>query len=501
MIVCAIDIGTTATKGMLCDLSGQILAEESVEYPLTTTQDGRAEQDPERIVEAALHVVKTLCSGRAKGEVAALSLSAAMHSLILLDESGRPLTPSITWADRRSSRVALELRESEAGLAMYRRTGTPIHPMAWPAKLAYLRQSDAATFACARHFVGIKEFLLLRVTGELWCDQSIASATGLYELATAAWDEGAMAFAGVKPRQLPPLCTTTTRLVMSSDYCTRLGLNPGTPIVIGAGDGCLSNLGAGAIAHGLAALTVGTSAALRCVFPSPRTDPQMRTFCYVLTEDRFVCGGAVNGGGVALRWARDELARTEKRDALAHGADAYAELAALAASIAPGSDGLMFHPYLSGERAPLWNPDAVASFIGLTLAHRKEHMIRAVMEGVLMNLFAVLSAIESANEPIKRILAVGGFARSPFWCQMLADVFDRSIEFPRSHESSALGAARLAFYAFGAVSSLDEFTEKEGEAGVLRPDPKAAERYARMHPTFESVPHLLAPVYRALSDL
>jgi gluconokinase len=501
VIVCAIDIGTTSTKGMLCDLSGRILAEASAEYPLTSTKDGRAEQDPELIVEATLHVVKTLCSGRSQGEVAAISLSAAMHSLILLDESGRALTPSITWADRRASRVARELRESEAGRAMYRRTGTPIHPMAWPAKLAYLRRTDAATFARARHFVGIKEFLLLRVTGELCCDQSIASATGLYQLASGAWDEGAMAFAGVNTRQLPVLCATTTRLVMSADYCTRLGLNPGTPIVIGAGDGCLSNLGAGAIAHGQAALTVGTSAALRCVFPSPRTDRDMRTFCYVLTEDRFVCGGAVNGGGVALRWARDELARTEKREAMAHGADAYAELAALAASIAPGSEGLMFHPYLAGERAPLWNPDALASFIGLTLAHRKEHMIRAVMEGVLMNLFVVLSAIESANEPIQRILAVGGFARSPFWCQMLSDVFNRPIEFPRSHESSALGAARLAFYALGAVSSLDEFDQREGEAEVLRPDPIAAEQYAKMHPIYERVPHLLAPVYRALSDL
>ncbi len=501
LIVCAIDLGTTATKGMLVASDGRILAETSDAYALLSTSDGRAEQDPEAIVAAAFRVAARLCQTLAHGEVAAVSLSAAMHSLILLDEALRPLTPSITWADRRAAEVAFKLRRSAEGLAMYRRTGTPIHPMAWPAKLAFLRACEPDLFRKARHAVGIKEYLLLRLTGQLVSDQSIASATGLYQLARAGWDEGALAFAGIDSAWLPELRKTTDSICMNRESCARIGLAHATPVVIGAGDGPLSNLGAGAIAHGVAALTIGTSAALRTVFAEPKTDPDMRTFCYVLTADRFVCGGAVNGGGVALRWARDELARTEKSSAEAHGEDAYAALGALADSISPGSEGLMFHPYLSGERAPLWNPDARASFIGLTLSHRKEHMIRAVMEGVLMNLFLVLSAIEATHTEVSRILAVGGFARSRIWRQMLADVFGRPIEFPQSQESSALGAARLAFYALGAVDSLDEYAAKEGEAGLCEPDAHASACYRRMHPIFDLVPSILAPVYHALAEL
>ena len=255
----------------------------------------------------------------------------------------------------------------------------------------------------------------------------------------------------------------------------------------------------GALDSKVAAMTIGTSGALRTVLSRPQVDAQMRTFCYVLTENHFVTGGAVNGGGMALNWIGDILLphQGEKAaDALDHR---YAALFDAAKSVEPGCNGLMFHPYLSGERAPLWNTDASGSFIGLNMSHQRGHLVRAVMEGILLNLYLVLEALEDSGGKVERILAVGGYLRSALVRQMLADVFQRDIEFPEDVESSAIGAARLAALALGEVPEIEHYHRTSSTAESLKPEDRAATVYRELHALYGQVPDLLAPAYAQIA--
>ncbi len=366
-------------------------------------------------------------------------------------------------------------------------------------KLLWLQQAMPAVWGRARRFVGIKEYVLARLCGSYVVDHSIASATGLFNLRERDWDVGALALAGLEPSRLSALVPTTHRLSLDDAACGLLGLDARTPIVVGANDGVLSNLGVGAIARGAVALTIGTSGAMRTVVDAPQTDPDGRTFCYVLTDDRWVVGGPVNNGGIVLRWVRDEFAAAETETAKRLGIDPYDVLTHIAARVPAGAEGLLFHPFLAGERAPLWNPDLRGSFFGLAMHHRKEHMIRAVLEGVLMNLHTILPAVEALVGPTHVIKATGGFARSPMWRQMLADVFDREVVVPESIESSCFGAAMLGLYAVGELASLDDVAALIGSTHRHAPDPRAASAYARLAPIFESLPRQLTAQYEAIT--
>lgn len=505
-VMIGVDIGTTSTKAVVYGshgkLRGKVLGDHAVEYPLDTPVPGAAEQDPERIhqaVVAALHgaVIDAQVAGK---DVVCVAFSAAMHSLIAVDAHDAPLTPSYTWADNRAAPWAERVNAEHDGLGIYRRTGTPIHPMSPLIKLLWLRHEHPQIWKRARRFIGIKEYVLKRLCGEYVVDHSIASATGLFNLASLDWDAGALALAEIDPSRLSTLVPTTHRMkLMDAAQAHALGLVADTPIVVGANDGVLSNLGVGAIERGSVALTIGTSGAMRTVVDAPQTDPEGRTFCYALTDKHWVVGGPVNNGGIVLRWVRDEFAAAETETAKRLGLDPYDVLTHIAQRIRPGAAGLLFHPYLAGERAPLWNADLRGSFFGLAMHHRKEHMIRAVLEGVVMNLHTILPAVEALIGRTHVIKATGGFARSPMWRQMLADVFDREVIVPESIESSCFGAAMLGLYAIGTLKSLDEVAPLIGATYTHRPEPAAAVVYARLAPIFASLPRQLEAQYRAIA--
>ncbi|HEY9736538.1 MAG TPA: FGGY-family carbohydrate kinase, partial [Trichocoleus sp.] len=256
------------------------------------------------------------------------------------------------------------------------------------------------------------------------------------------------------------------------------------PVVVGASDGVLANLGVGAITPGVVAVTIGTSGALRAVIDRPATDPLERLFCYALTENHWCIGGPVNNGGIILRWVRDNLGETEVAEAERQGVDPYTLLTDLASTIAPGADGLIFHPYLAGERSPLWDADARGSFFGLTLHHTKAHLVRAVMEGILYNLYMVMQSLQDAVGTAKSIRASGGFVRSHLWRQMLADIFNAEVVIPDSYESSCLGAAFLGLYALGHLSSLEEAADRFDETYRHQPIAENVVRYCKVVPVF-----------------
>lgn len=498
-----VDIGTTSTKAVAFTLGGQVVSHHAIEYPLYRPTNGAAEQNPEEIYSAvreAIRIVLLGCPKEAR-EVLCVSFSAAMHSVIAINAAGQPLTRSITWSDNRAAAWAERIKREQGGHSIYLRTGTPIHPMSPLVKLAWLRDTQPDMFHSAARFVGIKEYVFFRLFGIWVVDYSIASATGLLNIHLLDWDDEALRVAGVRPDHLSDLVPTTHH-VHGLDFQTadELGLEPDTPFVVGANDGVLSNLGVNAIEPGEIAVTIGTSGAMRAVLEGPMTDPAGRTFCYALTERYWVVGGPVNNGGVIFRWVRDEFAAAECETAKRLGIDPYEVLTRIAERVSAGAEGLLFHPYLSGERAPLWNANLRGSFFGLAMHHRKEHMIRAVLEGVIFNLYSILPAVESLVGTCRSIKATGGFARSGLWRQMMADVFDREVVVPESFESSCLGAAVLGLYALGCVDSLEVVATMVGATHRHSPIPKNVALYQQLLPIFVALPVQLELQYRQISE-
>lgn len=498
-----IDIGTTSTKAVLFDESGKVMGNANEEYPLYTPSPSVAEQDPEEIFAAVIaavrHVMKE--SGTRPDQIRFASFSSAMHSVIPIDCSGQPLMRCLTWADNRSAEWSERLKNEMGGHDIYRRTGTPIHPMSPLTKLLWLKNDHPDIFEKAYKFVSIKEYVVHKMFGQYVIDYSIASCTGLMNLEQLDWDEEALKVAGITREHLSELVPTTHVLQgMSPKYADEMGLSPSTPFVIGASDGVLSNLGVGAIDPGVVAVTIGTSGAIRTVVDRPKTDPKGRIFCYALTDKHWVIGGPVNNGGVIFRWVRDEFAASEVETAKRLGISPYDVLTKIGERVRPGADGLIFHPYLAGERAPLWNPNARGSFFGLTLHHQKEHMIRAVLEGVIYNLYTVLLAMEEQIGRPRQIKATGGFARSPLWRQMMADIFDQEVIIPESFESSCLGAVVLGLYALGDIDSFDIVKEMVGGTYEHTPTPEHAAIYKLLLPIYIRISRKLEEEYEAIAE-
>jgi len=500
--VIGIDIGTTSTKALAYSPDGRVLARHAVDTPLLRPEAEAAEHDPQEIVDAVRACMRAVAGACAAAgcTVLGVSFSAAMHSVIALDAAGRPLTRCLTWADNRAAAAAARIVGSGSGTALARRTGTPLHPMSPLAKLAWLREAAPAVHGAAARFVGIKEFVLHALCGQWLVDHSIASATGLLDVARLDWDDEALALAGVRREQLSRLVPTRHVVQGLADgVAAGLGLPEQATLVVGANDGVLSNLGLDAIRPGEVALTIGTSGALRTVVDRPSTDAHGRTFCYVLAEGRWVVGGPVNNGGAVLQWARETFARPAADAASARGEDAYEALEAIAAAVPAGARGLLFHPYLAGERAPHWNAAMRASFFGLAPQHGVPEMLRAVHEGVLLGLRSVLPLVETLAGPAARLKAAGGFARSAPWRQMAADVFDRELVVPHDIESSCRGAAMLGLWALGHLPTLEAAGGLLGEAHVHRPDAADAATYARLGAIFDALPVRLGREYEAIA--
>lgn len=502
MYMIGVDIGTTSTKAVLFEENGKPVTKADEEYPLYTPTTSVAEQDPDQIFQAVVHTLKqvTARSGVRPEQVLFVSFSSAMHSVIAVDAEGKPLTRCITWADNRSAAWSARLKRDMNGHDIYLRTGTPIHPMSPLTKLMWLRHDNEELIQKAAKLISIKEYVLAKFFGEYVVDHSIASSTGMMNLEKLDWDEEALQIAGVSRERLSRLVPTTYALTgLNPVYAEEMGLASSTPFIVGASDGVLSNLGVNAIEPGVVAATIGTSGAVRTVIDRPSTDPKGRIFCYALTERHWVIGGPVNNGGMLFRWVRDEFAAAEVETAKRLGIEPYDLLTQIAEQVSPGAEGLLFHPYMTGERAPLWNPNSRGSFFGLTMHHRKEHMIRAVLEGVIFNLYTVLLAMEERIGRPTKIQATGGFARSPLWRQMMADIFDQEVVIPESFESSCLGAAVLGLYAIGKTDSLHIVSGMVGATHQHKPIKENAQIYHQLLPIFISLSRKLEDEYEAIA--
>jgi gluconokinase len=501
--VVGLDLGTTSVKAAAYDGAGVILDSAEREYPLDSPAPGRAEQDPDVLVAEAASALGEVASALARRgvDIAAVSLSSVMHSLLAVDASGTPLTPVVTYADNRAAAEAEELRR-DGGLEVYLRTGTPIHPMSPLLKLRWFQRHRRDVWDAAVRWISIKEHLLQRWTGSNVLDHSVASATGLFAAATLDWDPEALALAGVAAEQLGTLVPSTTVVDagFTPEWSARIGVPRDTRVVVGASDGVLANLGVGAIAPGIVACSVGTSGAVRAVVDRPTFDPEGRLFCYALTPDHWVVGGATNSAGMLLRWVRDQLFPGVAEEAREAGQDPYDALVDLGASVGPGAEGLVFLPYLTGERAPHWSSLPQGVLFGLQRSHGRAHVIRAALEGVMYQLNSVLRLLEASGVHVEEVRASGGFTVSTTWVQIMADVFDRPISLPLRSEGSAFGAALLGMHALGWLGSLDEVDQFVEVGAHHDPDPAAARVHDRLQGIFERLHDALVPEYRALAE-
>ncbi len=432
------DIGTTNVKSVAFDsVSGKILATHSEGYDMSHPHADWSEQDPEEIFRASCKTLQLVLQACEKyGALLGVSFSAAMHGVIALNGNGDKLTNLIIWADNRSSDIAKKLKASRVGKRIYNNNGTPIHAMTPVCKLLWLGENAPQIYQDTAKFVGIKEYIVYKLTGKYLVDYSIASATGMFNIRERVWDAYTLKKLGIKADKLS--AAVSPYHIEKLPGGNAAGLPENTPLIMGASDGCLANLGSGAVRKGSMAVTIGTSAAVRICSETAYTDPLMQTFCYILDEKIFIIGGPSNNGAVIFEWLMDTFFKDE----------AYEKVFQLATTIEPGSEGLLFYPYLLGERAPLWNSEVRGGFSGLDIRHTKAHFSRAVMEGILLNLITI-GQILLQMQNTDTIYASGGFAKSDAWVQMLSEIFGKKVVLNETVETGAAGAAMMGLKALG----------------------------------------------------
>lgn len=467
--ILGIDIGTGSTKAVALDLSYQPVGSCQQHYPTFSPLPGYSEQDPETIWMAFVECINEMVNKMgAAPEV--IGLSSAMHSIIAVDAAGAALAPMMTWADARSADIAEQMRATDAGMKIYGATGTPIHAMSPLSKLIWLRENQRKLFDAAYKFISIKEYIWYRLFNEYRIDHSIASCTGLFDLENLNWNTNAMQMAKIDPARLSrPVCTDYRRKGLSPLAAMLFGVQD-VAFVIGASDGCLANLGSHATEPGVAAITIGTSGAVRVASRKPASNPSM-TFSYILDEQTYICGGPVNNGGIVLQWLLKNVFGKETPNP-----EDYDNLFKLIKSIPAGSEGLIFLPYLNGERSPVWDASASGGFFGLKLQHGQGHLARAVLEGICYALNQVLVTLEQYTGHIHQINVSGGFVHSEVWMQLLADVTGKPLILMHTEDASAIGVAYLAAKATGLTN---EYPQPEPTEKAIMPDLQTHEIYRK----------------------
>jgi len=446
--ILSVDVGTSSVKVTIFNGEIELVREASKSYPLIQTQPGFVEQNPKRLLEAFHQAIQQVLSGLAN-RPNVIVLSTAMHSLVAIDEFNQPITHLVTWADQRAEGEAGQLRSSMQGDYLYQKTGTPVHAMSPLIKLAWFRKNELEIFRKAKLWADLKSLILFDLLGEWVIDESLASATGLYNLLTRDWDQEAMDWCGVTREQLPRLVKTTAILgCIRPGLAQDLGLGENLRIVAGASDGALANLGVGAVYPGSLAISIGTSGAVRGMVNKPKLDPHGRLFCYHVDESHYIVGGPINNGGILLSWLQGILLeRGETSGELVPESELIHNFYELmnqgVKKIAPGSDGLFCLPYLSGERAPFWREDLSGSFWGLKLSHSRNHLVRAVLEGICYQLNSVVKLLADLTGPVSEIRATGGFTKSEVWIKILTDVLGKPLGVLEHTQGSALGGAWL----------------------------------------------------------
>ena len=451
-----LDIGTTGVRCVAIDERGDLVADASEEYPLYTPQPGWSEQRPEDWWEASQRVIASVAA-RAGRDLSGIGLAGQMHGAVFLDQKDAVIRPALLWNDQRTEAQCQAITERVGPRRLTDITGNPALTGFQAPKILWLRDEEPKAYERVAAVLLPKDFIRLKLTGEKATDASDASGTLLLDLKARTWSSEILQSLDIPAHWLPKVDESPEATGnVTNDIATRLELPPNIPVAAGAGDNAAAAVGNGIVSDGLASCSIGTSGVLFAHSDAIATDPSGRVhaFCHAVPNRYHLMGVTLAAGG-SLRWWRDVV-----------GKDDYAELSALAEQTPPGAEGLVFLPYLTGERTPHLDPRARGAFFGLTSRHGLGHLTRAVMEGVAYSLRDSLEIILALGADPQQIRVTGGGGRSPFWRQLLADVLGRPIVRTIADEGPAYGAALLAGVAAGVFGSIEEAC-----AGIsLQPD-------------------------------
>ena len=483
-----VDVGTTGVRAMAYTAQGKSVAVRDAFYPLEIPQYDRAEQNPQQIYDAAEEVIAGVVKDLQYKlvTISGIALSSVMHSFIPQDEHFDLLGNMITWADSRSSNIVHRMEQDEACKQFYFRTGCPLHASYPLAKIIWVKENQPEIFARMAHIGSIKDYMFRLMTGEWVTDKSVASSSGLFNAFTETWDSEILDYVGIQEKQLPKVVSTTYSGKLVAGVAERLGLPVNTPVVIGATDGVLVNVGIGAVSKGQLSATIGTSGAIRMLTEKPQMDSKGRTWCYNLTDTMWVAGGAINNGGMILRWMRDRILHYHGSQMEQLSVDPYDLMTMKARHVPAGSGGLLLMPYFTGERAPYWNSDLRGAFVGLSLNHSRSYMIRATMEGICYSLRFVLDALREFEE-VKDIRISGSFTKSELWVQIMSDIFGEHITLPNNSEGASFGAAVLGFISDGTLSDIKDTAELVQPECIYHPKKQHQAVYEELFSIYESL--------------
>jgi xylulokinase len=504
--VLAQDLGTTGSKASLYDADGRLVSSVLQEYGVSFPSTGWAEQNVEDWWQAVcLSTQKLLAAASIRGaEIACIVFSGQMMGCVPLDEHARPLRTAIIWADTRAVEQQQAIAKRIDPSQVYQITGHRLSASYSLSKICWVRQHQPEIYARTHRFVLAKDAMIARMTGRFVTDPSDASSTNMYDLASGGWSAPILDAAGVDAGKLPEIIPSTAVAgELLPAPAAELGLPPGVPIVVGGGDGSCAGVGAGVIAEGSAYNYIGSSSWIALCTAHPILDPTERTFTFAhLMQGRFMPTGTMQAAGASYQWMRDQLSPMEVRSARDLGISPY-ELMNFTAERSPaGANGLLFLPYLLGERSPRWNPRARGAFIGLTIRHTRADMIRASLEGITYNLRVILDAFRTQGARIDSMRVIGGGARGRFWNQVMASIFGMPIaRLSVLEEATSMGAAVAGGIGVGLYRDWDIIAQMNQIAETIQPDPAAQAVYEKAYPIFDAAYHALLPIYDQLAGL
>ena len=497
MAVLGLDVGTGGSRAVIVEADGSVTATATEPHvAFDSPRTGWAEQRPEdwwRASQAAIRAV--LAAGEtAPGDIRAVGLSGQMHGAVLLDAAGAVVRPAIIWCDQRTDAQCRRLTGEVGAARLIELVSNPALTGFTLPKLLWVRDEEPAAWDRVRTVLLPKDYVRWRLTGERATDAADASGTLLFDVAGRRWSSELVAHVGMDAACLPAVHegpAVTGRLVPAGAEAT--GLPVGTPVVAGGGDQAAGAVGMGIVRPGAVSATIGTSGVVFAATDRPARDPlgRVHTFCHAV-PDRWHVMGVTQGAGLSLRWLRDTIGTGDGGPATA--GDPYDRLCAEASEAPPGADGVLWAPYLMGERTPHLDPEARAALVGLSAAHGRAHVIRAVLEGVAFSLRDSLTIFEEMGVPATRIRLGGGGARSPLWRQIQADAYRQSVDVLAAEEGAAYGAALLAGVGAGVWGSVDEACAAAVRvAGTVAPEPGAMDALDRQYRRFRTLYGALHP--------
>ncbi len=492
-----VDSSTTGVKALLIDETGDVAGSATTELPLSTPQPLWSEQDPVDWWNGAINSIQRVLkeTGLFGDDVAAIGLTGQMHGLTILDEAGQVLRPAILWNDQRTGAECDDIRERLGRENLIKITGNDALTGFTAPKILWVQKNEPEVFAKIKHILLPKDYVRFKLTGNPAIDRAGGSGTILFDLAARDWSPEVLEALEISAEWLPQTYEgPEVTGYVSAEAAQLIGLKAGTPVVGGGGDQAAQAVGVGVVQPGIIALTLGTSGVVFASTDKPFIEPEGRlhAFCHAAPGRWHLMGVMLSAAG-SLRWYRDTLAA---------GVD-FDTLLAPVAEAPPGSEGLLFLPYLTGERTPHPDPLARGAFVGLTVRHTQAHLTRAILEGVAFGLRDSFELIKAAGlAEINQVRISGGGAKSALWRQILADVFQAELATVNTTEGAAFGAALLAGVGAGAWSDVDEACEVSIKVtGSTEPQPEAVARYEPFYAEYRRLYPALKEASHGLSNL